>query len=54
MQPKPYRLIIGTKTAVKDKSSNLEDSNDDYGDYYVDEEDSNWENEFGRVDQGTW
>ena len=41
MQPKPYRCIIGTKTAVKDKSSNLEDSNDDYGDYYVDEEDEN-------------
>ena len=41
MQLKPYRLIIGTKTASKDKSSNLEDSNDDYGDYYADEEDEN-------------
>ena len=43
MQLKPYRLIIGTKTASKDKSSNLEDSKDDYGDYYADEQDENVE-----------
>ena len=43
MQLKPYRLIIGTKTASKDKSSNLEDSKDDYGDYYADEQDENIE-----------
>ena len=43
MQLKPYRLIIGTKTASKDKSFNLEDSKDDYGDYYADEQDENVE-----------
>ena len=43
MQLKPYRLIIGTKTASKDKSSNLEDSKDDYGDYYADEQNENIE-----------
>ena len=36
-------MIIGTKTASKDKSSNLEDSKDDYGDYYADEQDQNVE-----------
>ena len=40
---KPCRLIIGTKTASKDQSSNLEDSKDDYGDYYADEQNENIE-----------
>ena len=36
-------MIIGTKTASKDQSSNLEDSKDDYGDYHADEQDENIE-----------